>query len=65
MLERTPRVARNLAMIHGAMFDAINSFDGGYESYAATEALLREQTESLPLPAHIKLLPHSTRSVTS
>ena len=32
-----PRVARNLAMIHGAMFDAINSFDGGYESYLASQ----------------------------
>ncbi|MCA9128676.1 MAG: phosphatase PAP2 family protein [Planctomycetales bacterium] len=28
-----PMVARNLAMIHTAMFDAINAVEGGYESY--------------------------------
>ncbi len=28
-----PRVARNLAMIHTAMFDAINAFEGSYTSY--------------------------------
>ena len=31
-----PRVARNLAMIHGAIFDALNAFDGGYQSYLVT-----------------------------
>ncbi len=28
-----PMVARNLAMIHSAMFDAINAVEGGFESY--------------------------------
>ncbi len=28
-----PRVARNLAMIHGAMFDVLNSFDPQYDPY--------------------------------
>lgn len=30
-----PRVARNLAMIHTAMFDAINAIEGGYRSYTS------------------------------
>ncbi len=31
-----PMVARNLAMIHAAMFDALNAFDGQYASYVDT-----------------------------
>jgi membrane-associated phospholipid phosphatase len=30
---KPPGIARNLAMIYGAMFDAINTIDGGYESF--------------------------------
>ncbi|QDV81346.1 PAP2 superfamily protein [Stieleria magnilauensis] len=30
---RPPEVARNLAMIHTAMFDAINAIEGGYKPY--------------------------------
>lgn len=33
-----PMVARNLAMLHTAMFDAVNAIDGTYESYAYSEA---------------------------
>jgi membrane-associated phospholipid phosphatase len=32
-----PRVARNMAMMHGAMFDAINSFGGAYVSYLPSQ----------------------------
>jgi membrane-associated phospholipid phosphatase len=34
-----PMVARNLAMLHAAMFDAANAIDGHYESYAYTTSL--------------------------
>jgi hypothetical protein len=31
--ERPPVAARNLAMVHAAMFDAVNAFEGGYRPY--------------------------------
>lgn len=34
-----PLVARNLAMMHAAMFDAINAIEGNYESYAFAGSL--------------------------
>ncbi|WP_162275923.1 phosphatase PAP2 family protein [Roseimaritima ulvae] len=33
-----PQVARNLAMIHGAMFDTLNSFAGDYHSYLPSQS---------------------------
>lgn len=34
---RPPEVARSLAMVHAALFDAINLIEGGYQSYAAID----------------------------
>jgi len=35
---RPPEVARSLAMVHAAMFDAINLIEGGYTPYASVDS---------------------------
>ena len=45
---KPPGIARNLAMIYGAMFDAVNAIDGAYEPFMVS---LPRQTGANPLAA--------------